>query len=197
MKPNQLPVHNLRAIYIRSSTLFVSPEFDPTIAGQALHGEFRHLPLMAISRITKPTVGEEQLEEIHSYDFVTAFEFRYAVPKEGGDTTSEMKTVASVIAEIVSSYTRNTPGEPTKEELQEYGKTFALVHVWPYWREHCQTSLNKMFFPATMIPLLQLEAKRPTKAKKPKVVIPAKAMKSAAKPIAAPKRTAKKSPSKK
>ena len=197
MKPNQLPVHNLRAIYIRSSTLFVSPEFDPTIAGQALHGEFRHLPLMAISRITKPTVGEEQLEEIHSYDFVTAFEFRYSVPKEGADTTSEMRMVASIAAEIVSSYARNTSGEPTKEELQEYGKTIAIVHVWPYWREHCQSSLNKMFLPATMIPPFQLEAKRPAKAKKPKGVIAVKVMKSAAKPIAAPKRTAKKSPSKK
>lgn len=160
MKAKQ-PEYNLRAIYVRSSELTVEEDFDPTIGGQELKGQFRSHPSACAVRTTAvQKVGKKQ--ELLTYDFTTIFGFRYQTPKTDEKGEVVMKIAASVEAEFVCSYERVTSGGPTEEELKEFGKTLVLMHVWPYWREYCSTALQKMHLPAPFIPLLQLKSQPAT-----------------------------------
>lgn len=131
-------------------------EFDPTVGGQQLTGQFRsHLNSYTLRMVP----GEPA--ESRVYDFLTSFVFRYQTPKSGDNGEVVMKTVVSIQVDFVSSYERVNPSELTAEELNEFGKTSALVHVWPYFREYCSSALQKMHLPGTLIPLLEIRQAPP------------------------------------
>jgi hypothetical protein len=156
MKARQ-PEYNLRAIYVRSSVTSMDDGFDPTIGGQPLTGQFRsHLSSFASRELFVPLPDGTQ-QKIRSYEFTTTFTFRYQTPLADDKGEIAMKTAASIKVDFVSSYERVSPSEPTKEELEGFGKTAALVHVWPYFREYCSTAMQKMHLPATLIPLLEIK----------------------------------------
>ena len=209
------PEYNLRAIYVRSSVMSLDDGFDPTIGGQPLTGQFRsHLSSYTFRELFIP-LPDGTKQKIRSYEFTTSFTFRYQTPQTddkgeiemktaasiGGAAPTgngsgalgeiEMKTAASIGVDFVSSYERVSTSEPSKEELEGFGKTAALVHVWPYFREYCSTAMQKMNLPATLIPLLEVKP-LPTTTKKvvrknTKVEI------GAAKSPAAPRKTIPKS----
>lgn len=148
------PEYNLRAIYVRSSVLSMDDDFDPTAGGQQLTGQFRsHLSSYAFREFSDHLPDGTQ-QVIRSHEFTTTFAFRYQMPKIDDKEGVVMKTAASINVDFVSSYECVSPGEPSKEELEEFGKTSALVHVWPYFREYCSTTFQKMHLPAILIPLL-------------------------------------------
>jgi hypothetical protein len=164
MKAKQ-PEYNLRAIYVRSSVMSIADSFDPTIGGQSLTGQFRsQLRSYGFREIPIPLPDGTQ-QKIRSCEFTMAFTFRYQTPQTDEKGEVEMKTAASIEVNFVSSYERVSPGEPSKEELEGFGKTAALVHVWPYFREYCSTAMQKMNLPAILIPLLEVKPLPDTKGK--------------------------------
>lgn len=159
------PKYNLRAIYVRSSVMSMDDGFDPTIGGQPLTGQFRsHLSSYTFRELFIPLPDGTQ-QKIRSYEFTTSFSFRYQTPQTDDKGGEEMKTAASIGVDFVTSYERVSTSEPSKEELEGFGKTAALVHVWPYFREYCSTAMQKMNLPATLIPLLEVKP-LPTTTKK-------------------------------
>ncbi|HQT33083.1 MAG: hypothetical protein ACYC39_05680 [Thiobacillus sp.] len=151
------PEYNLRAIYVRSSVMSMDDGFDPTIGGQPLTGQFRsHLSSYTFRELIIPLPDGTQ-QKIRSYEFTTSFSFRYQTPQTDDKGEIEMKTAASIGVDFVSSYERVSTSEASNEELEGFGKTAALVHVWPYFREYCSTAMQKMNLPATLIPLLEVK----------------------------------------
>jgi preprotein translocase subunit SecB len=56
--------------------------------------------------------------------------------------------------------------------LEEFGRTVSLLHVWPYWREFVHSTTTRMGLPPLRVPLLNpisipglVKAKQPTSVK--------------------------------
>lgn len=158
--------YTLRMIYLQDSHLRMVNDFDPTIPGQKVGGQFRNLGGQVITKETEKSTPDGTVgESFRSCTFVTRFEFRYYRIIEDDTTLTETeevkeaRLVAEISADIAVDYILSAPEMPSKDQLESWGKSNALLHSWPYWREYCHASMSRMNLPVTMIPLLQLKPK--------------------------------------
>jgi hypothetical protein len=155
-----LPLH-LNAIYIRSSRTEIAPTFHPTIAGQAVAGEFRTNPCESPSVVTVETAANPTVTLL---SFVSSFEFRYSRITDNADTSLPLNLddiCATICVDIAVEYLLQ--GEmPSADRLKAWGSSTSLNHAWPYWREFCHSTMVKMQLPLSIVPLLNLQPKSPS-----------------------------------
>ncbi len=163
------PDYNLKSIYLRSGVSKLAEDFDPTIGGQRLLGKFRFKPVSANVKVLEPDseLGAKPHGEC-VVDFSSRFEFRYqAATTENGE--DRLEDAAFVEADFVASYERVTAGEPTEEELKNWGNVNTLVHVWPYWREYCASTFQRMNITGALVPLLDVKPPKSTSSQQPQL----------------------------
>lgn len=146
------PLFQLRSIYLRNSTIKVSDDFDPVTPNQPLVGKFRIIEGLASCREFQPTDSDGK--PVRSCIFVTRFEFIYETKTQGNDDPTQ---VAQLTADIAADYLLLIDEIPDEPTLHRWSQTNVLLHVWPYWREYCQSTLLRMNFPTTVMPMIQIE----------------------------------------
>jgi hypothetical protein len=164
---NQESIFALRAVYLRNSSLELADDFDPIIPNQKLIGQFRHGPLGAAQwKKVADSEGNTKL----SFDFIMRVEFRYLLSKDGepqSEEESDEVLAAKIMADFTISYLVNSPELPSDEYIADYAATNAVVQIWPYWREYCQSTMCRMSLPVTTMPVLNVNFKKTDKPKKP------------------------------
>lgn len=175
--PNPSPAavlpYSLRAIYIRDSSTWMDPRFDPLVPGQQLSAVFRTGEGSVDCRETTMQTEDDQIS-IRSCTFITRFDFAYRrteeMPTPPTEEDIEKSLVAKISVEIAADYLVNTPDFPDGDALQRWGNSNALLHTWPYWREFCHSTLVRMNLPVTIIPMVQFatESGGPAQDKAPK-----------------------------
>jgi|GEM_PF-1382807 len=158
----------LRSIYLQASKVELANGFDPTIPNQPLLGQFRAKPL---GEGRSQTLSDQEDKALNTYDFFMRMEFRYIRPKSDGQAPNEEESLgeflaAQIIADFVISYTLTSSDLPSREDLTKWANTNALAHIWPYWREYCQSTMCRMSLPVTSMPLLDINFKSVEKPKK-------------------------------
>lgn len=148
----------LQAIYIRDSATKIAPDFNPTVAGQALAGEFRMMPAPTPIVCTVSSAGGKTSKTLC---FTTKFEFRYrkvdVATGAPGPATNDDDSCAQVSVDIVVEYLLSTNEVPAREFLERWAQTAVLTQAWPYWREYCHNMMQRMHLPTVMVPFLQLD----------------------------------------
>lgn len=148
---------SLRAVYLREGKQWMSDDFDPMLHGQQLSGQFR----ASSHRIDVQEVVENipDAKTIKSCRVTSSFEFRYLnipmdmQPQEGEE---DKYLVAEISARITVDYLIETSETPSKEKLEQWASSNALLHCWPYWREFCHSTLLRMSLPITMMPMMEI-----------------------------------------
>lgn len=161
---NLLPF-SIRAVYLRNSSVNIAEGFDPTMPGQPLAAKFRTGDGKVECRETElDNNGEKQV--IRSCTFTTRFEFAYTRPLDNPapqvDEDFGKSLLAQIAADISVDYLYNLPEfPPDQQSLQKWASANVILHAWPYWREYCHSTLSRMNFPVTLIPLIQFSQMNP------------------------------------
>jgi hypothetical protein len=152
--PIQLPFQ-LRSVYLSGGQIILAPDFDPTLPGQPLVGKFRIVDGNAA--VKKTLLPGQSPDVMDTCVFKTKFEFRYIRALDNGDappeSEEEARLASSISAEISVDYLLTSSDVPSKEALEGIAKSNVLVHIWPYWREYCHSTLARMNLPVTLMPL--------------------------------------------
>jgi hypothetical protein len=141
----------LETIRLQSLNAHLSPTFDPGVPGVHVQGQFALTGQnIGLSNVTSPD-GVAANRVI----FITKFEFKYftiptATPLLIQDLVKQ-NLVATIEAEIASTYITMT--SPDMERLNTWGIRNAVLHQWPYWREVCHTTSQRLGLPAVLMPL--------------------------------------------
>ena len=149
---------SLRAVYLREGKQWMMDGFDPLLAGQPLHAQFRVAGHKV--EIQESVQNMPDAEVIKSCRFITTFAFRYlrftpdTPPKTQEDEQSSL--VVEISACIAVDYLIGVPEVPTPEKLEQWAKGNAMLHCWPYWREFCHSTLMRMNLPITVMPLMEV-----------------------------------------
>lgn len=147
----------LYGIYVKSADLQLLNGFDPLVPNQEVIGRFKQ-PLVRAEKKMKP-IGNDGSDCI-ACDYTMRFEFLYFKPDENGREPSEAEAekymVAKLSVDFVSSYVvvGDSNIEVTDDFIYGFGNTQLALHVWPYWREFCQSSMYRMALPPLLMPLL-------------------------------------------
>lgn len=141
------------SIYIRGSHTELSDTFSPTVPGQQLVGELRMVHGEAPAINTRTDQGPV---EIKTYTFGTRFEFRYRTAGVQPAVDSVEGICASIRADFAVEYALTGDAIPEADQLKEWGEGTALNHIWPYWREFCHSSMQRMQLPIVLVPLLNV-----------------------------------------
>lgn len=149
----------LRAVYLHSSQLRMSDNFDPMIPGQQLVGQFRQTGGRISCQELTEVDGKGML--VRSCIFIPHFDFRYFLKHDNEDAQVENVAVENVVAElsadIAVDYIVNLPNNPPEDLLAKWGSSNVLLHAWPYWREYCHSTLARMNLPVTLMPMINLQ----------------------------------------
>jgi len=149
----------LRSIFLRSSSVWISPEFSPLVPGQQLAPVMRSGEIRIEGNETRLLTEEAAEQRVNSCAFTLHFDFGYTLvggPKADSNEEVEKAMVAKVSADITVDYLVNTPEFPSEERLQKWANSNTVVHAWPYWREYCHSTLLRMNLPVAIMPLLEL-----------------------------------------
>ncbi len=153
--------YSLRSIYLRDCTTWMDKGFDPLLPGQDLSAVFRTGEGRVDCRESTMKVNDGETK-IHSCTFTTRFDFAYSKVTESNtpqsDDDIEKAFVVKITAEVSVDYIINTPDFPDAEMLHRWGNSNVMLHLWPYWREFCHSTMLRMGLPVTMIPLIQFSA---------------------------------------
>lgn len=149
----------LNAIFIKKGEFLLGKNFDPTVAGQAIDGEFSLKDGGEIEQ--RHFLPDDRSKSLHFCRFVLHFQFTYKLKAEEGTSApiNNDEFAAKVSAEIAVDYLFLGTGEPEIELFDAWGKSNALMHVWPYWREFCHSALTRMNLPVVLLPLLNITQK--------------------------------------
>jgi hypothetical protein len=145
----------LQAIYIRDSQIRLVNGFDPMVPNQSLNGQLRCTPKESYCRIVPSSVEPGASTTLCA--FKTEFEFQYLTPHsdnrpiEHADTDKNL--AAQIRAEMVAEYIVSGTDFPSGERVASWAVNNVVLHCWPYWREYCQSSMQRMGLPVTMVPL--------------------------------------------
>lgn len=146
--------YTLRDIYLRESHTKLALDFDPTIGGSELTGEFRVLGRETECRTQDAVTPDGTKQTLRTCVFTTRFEFRYLRAGQLDPATREPILAAEITADITTDYQCNTPDFPDEANLLKWGQSNVLLHAWPYWREFCHSTLSRMRLPVTLMPLV-------------------------------------------
>lgn len=151
-----VPALALRAIYIRHAELLVADDFDPTLPGQKLTGNYKIVDGGKIEQLEFVPDDKTQ-PPLHLCRFHIQFMFTYLRGENSSpEDIANDNIAASVSARISVEY--SAPGDrPDMKFLEAWGGSNALLHAWPYWREYCQSSFSRMNLPTVLLPLLRVE----------------------------------------
>ncbi len=98
-------------------------------------------------------------EVLRRYRFAYELGLRILEGNDEDEQSDEESVVAVVEASMYAQYVEpsaNDRHELDSEVLTEFGRTNALYHVWPYWREHVQAVLSRLRLPPVTVPMFRL-----------------------------------------
>jgi len=157
----------LRAIYLRESQTKLDENFDPLKPGQRLTGQFKSST--ENYTVTYDQVADDKAPIARACEFLTRFEFIVYLAEDGVEPKPDMSNlkVAATITTCLAVDYLLLPGEkePSREFLERYGRSAAIVHKWPYWREFCHSAMTRMHLPLMMVPLLSVIPKPSSEVK--------------------------------
>lgn len=147
----------LRAIYVRHAASVIASDFDPLTPGQPLSVNHNFTPTGYLLQGRRDDNG--QPGHPASCMFLIDFNAVYLsdqAKQRTSDTGTEMDgAVARIHATLAVDYILNPDAPfPTDQFFAHWGKSSALVHSWPYWREYCHSTMLRMNLPVVIVPLL-------------------------------------------
>lgn len=144
----------LRSVYVRSSSTRMMDGFDPFIPNQQLTGRFRsENPKMLVRPAGKDEAGKSTPAVC---TFLHKFDFAYSLGGPEISAEDESALAAEINATLAVDYV--VRGEmPSERVLESWGRSSALIHSWPYWREFCHATLSRMSLPVSMMPMLDVQ----------------------------------------
>ena len=148
----------LKSIYLRHSESFVADDFDPTMPGQNIIGEYKLVDGGKLELKEALSGDKPKQIKLHICRFTLNFQFTYLRKAANEVDPEHLAKIARVSAKYSVEYVFPGANAPEPEFLEELGKTTAVMHVWPYWREYCHASFMRMHFPPTLLPLLNVQA---------------------------------------
>lgn len=148
---------SLRAVYLREGKQWMLEGFDPMIPGQPLSGQFR------VSRhkieVQEAVENIPDAKPIKSLRVTSDFAFRYLnipIGMQLKEDEHDNYLAAEISARITVDYLIEISETPSKEKLEQWASSNALLHCWPYWREFCHSTLLRMNLPITMMPMMEV-----------------------------------------
>jgi len=153
---NLPPPYVLRSIFFKRAEISTRPDFDVTVANQALISFNRISSGSATTKVIE-VEGPEGLQKIKTCSFATVCDFRYKLDDGVAvdpNQPDESVFVASITAEIIADYLLVVPEFPSEELIKQWSSKNAVLHIWPYWREFCQSSQQRLNLPSAIIPML-------------------------------------------
>lgn len=164
---NRNQVFSLASIYLRNGKQETNEKFDTVINRGTLQGFVKTEAMVATTRGVKEVDSGGNQKERKSCVYSIKFHFLYSgaqnvdipLPPSNAASTAlsgnpEDNKVAHIEAEFCAFYYVNTPEFPSFDEMTVWGQRNVMTHVWPYWREYCHSTLQRMGLPVTVIPLL-------------------------------------------
>ena len=137
-------------------------KFDPGVPGQIL--SFSHRIVSARMRTSEHTypMPDGSSGEAWIYQFLTSFSCRYYEAElnqdgttrpviEDGENKDEL--LAEINAEFAADYFVSKDNIPDDASIKQWSGQNAVLHCWPYWREHAHSMMAKMGLPVIMLPL--------------------------------------------
>lgn len=150
-------LYDIRAIYIRKSSIALDDDFNPLISGQELSAAFECKQNGYVTSGAQE--GEGATENIQSITCLNRFDFAYLLTgqqvQKSPTDAPEQKIAASITASICVDYVVNG-AQPTPEELAAIANS-SVLHSWPYWREYCHSNMTRMQLPVVQVPLLHIQ----------------------------------------
>lgn len=149
---------NLMTIYFRHSCCELNEDFNPQVANQKLLGAFRVIEGTHASFEAESVdpAGGIKISTIHR--FVTSFEFKYIFGSEppSDEESQDSPYAAKITASIAADYLASEGAVIDQPMIDSWGGGNVQLHVWPYWREFCASSMAKLNLPVTTLPLLSV-----------------------------------------
>lgn len=131
----------IRDVYVRNMSAQCFESFDPQYA------DFTQLGLQVKHWVKQSAV----LERENDGQLLRVY---IEMGVRWVDAQGEGMPQAEISAEFVAEYDMIKPLEMSC--VDEFAQKNASVHVWPYWRELLANQCNRMNFPRTVIPAMQL-----------------------------------------
>lgn len=151
---------DIQHVYISASNSSFHNDFDPLMPNQMLTGQYT----INTVRIDLKTLTDEESNVTHRFlrCYVQAG-MRYFLGEQ--PTDEEMQNEAWIKSKLASEisaiycveYSIRPDVELTSEENAEFGRVNVPYHVWPYWREYCQNTCNRMNLPVSVVPMLIID----------------------------------------
>lgn len=135
----------LTNIYLKNSIIDVHEDIHPNTKGI---GDVHVLKKMFVEGCE----GYESSDDINSsiYLFKVSFGFIYSKNKN-------IESEDDILTKIEATYIAQYISEETlleDELINTFGKHNVPYHVWPYWREYLQSTLQRMELPTHTLPML-------------------------------------------
>lgn len=159
---------DIHTVYISASSCMFLNDFDPLLPSQMLTGQYA-INTVSISR--KNLINEIEKIQARYIRFHVQASMRYM---KGEPTDEQMKneewvkesTASEINAVYCVEYAIKPDIELTEEEIGAFANVNVPYHVWPFWREYCQNTCNRMNLPVSMVPMLIIDQKQKTEEAK-------------------------------
>ena len=153
----QKAIHALAVADIcpRSLSVSIQDDFESSFGGSELNVQWRHgLKRITLHNEDKPD-GEKGADAKISVLFTIETGLRYVTNLDADpDTVEESAIGVEILADFRATYIASK--ELDRDCLEEFGKTNALFHIWPYWRELIQSTCARFGLPAMVLPMYQV-----------------------------------------
>lgn len=149
---------SIKTIYLRESKTTFGEKFDPMLPGQKLAVQFQFGTERADIRETQKD-GSGSIERTMRFFFRAGMRYLLNSEDQSAQTEPAPEQIAAGIealfcAEYVVSSDLSIPTEPS---VKVFGDLNVPYHVWPYWREYCQSTILRCNLPHAMVPMLRVD----------------------------------------
>lgn len=152
---------DIQSVYINSSTSSFLNDFDPLVSNQMLTGQYA---INTVGAYRKNVINDSEEIQASFIRFHVQANMRYI---KGGPKDEELQNEEWIKENIASEinavycveYAIKPDTELAEEEIAAFGKVNVPYHIWPFWREYCQNTCNRMNLPVSIVPMLIIDNK--------------------------------------
>lgn len=151
----------IRAIYVRSSTVEMHDDFEPTIPGINLEVQLRHAA--SAHRVMGPIAGAVEVLIGMDLEFAARFVLRdpaQLVRGDGSEPIVEPVVACQLAATFSAVYACDKDNVPDEASLAAFASVNGVHNVWPFWREYLHSLSGRVGLAPVTLPLYAIRPKQ-------------------------------------
>jgi len=131
-------------IFLRTTTIFVEPTFQPRHDKFELKVEYKDRHLNDYKLLT----DEDERNNVVSFQYEAAVR----LVDDNLDQANVHYVKVEIIAIFTSEYQISKTSDFDEQDMSKFHTYNVRHHVWPYWREYVQSTCARMGLPVICVP---------------------------------------------